>query len=776
MRLIRLLAAVMALVALGSALAARAEEAARFVGAQACAGCHAAEAKLWQGSHHAQAMQAATPATMLGDFADARFEHFGMTTKFYRAGDKFMVRTEGPDGAAQDYEIAYTFGVYPLQQYLIGFPGGRYQALGIAWDSRPKDQGGQRWFHLYPDQKLPAGDRLHWTGRDQTWNYQCADCHSTGLRKNFDLGTNSYDTSWASMDVSCEACHGPGSRHVGWARDTAGAARTGLSDRDRMGLVAWLKATDQGRWEMNPATGIAKRTEPLVSAELDTCATCHARRKVITQNPVSAAPFLDGYLPAYLEPGLYQADGQIDGEVFEYGSFLQSRMHHAGVTCSNCHEPHGLKLRAEGNAVCAQCHMPAKFDVAEHTHHPPGSAGAQCASCHMPTKTYMGVDNRHDHSLRVPRPDLSVAIGTPNACAQCHADKTAEWAAKVVAGWLPGGRQTLPHYDMALQAGAVQAGALHAGRTGAADAERQLDGLILDRGQPAIARGSALLLLARYLTPASQEAVMAAIADPDPLVRAAAPRALPDALSRTMVQAVAPLLADPMRAVRIETARVLAAADPRMLTPEQQSAFATAYLELTAAEMVDAERPESHLNLGLLDIRRGQPDAAEAQYRTALRLDPAFVPAMVNLADLDRMRGMDPQGAEWLRQAITIEPQNPAIPYALGLLLVRQHNYADALGQLRGASELAPDNARYAYVYAIALNATGAPGQAMTVLEAAHARTPGDRDVLVGLVTIARDKGDAGTALHHARELAALYPADAQIRAIVTELETRQGQ
>ncbi len=457
-----------------------------------------------------------------------------------------------PTATLHDYPIAYTFGVYPLQQYLIAMPGGRYQALGIAWDSRPKEQGGQRWFHLYPDQRLPAGDRLHWTGRDQTWNYMCADCHSTGLTKSFDLAANSYATKWSDVDVSCEACHGPGSRHVAWARSHSG----GLSEQDRMGLVAWLKATDNGHWEMNPATGIARRTEPLASAELDACAACHSRRKVIAEAPVAGTALLEAYLPAYLEPGLYHADGQIDGEVFEYGSFVQSRMHDAGVTCSNCHDPHSLALRAEGNGLCAQCHMPAKFDVAEHHHHQAGSAGAQCVNCHMPAKTYMVVDRRRDHSFRVPRPDLSVAIGVPNACTQCHTDRSAEWAAHAVAEWFPNGRQTTPHYGLAL----------HAGRTAATDAEQRLDALILDRSQPGIARGSALLLLGRYASPASRSAVTAAIADPDPLVRAAVPRMLPASPSRTVVQAVAPLLSDPVRAVRIETARALSGVNPQTMT------------------------------------------------------------------------------------------------------------------------------------------------------------------------------------------------------------------
>ncbi len=199
-----------------------ADEPATFVGGQACAGCHAAETERWAGSHHALAMQKATSASVLGDFAGARLDHFGIVTSFSRSNDTFMVRTDGPDGALHDYEIAYTFGVYPLQQYLIAMPGGRLQALGVAWDARPKEQGGQRWIHLYPDQKLPTGDRLHWTGRDQNGNYQCADCHSTDLRKDYDLATNTYATKWIDVDVSCESCHGPGSRHVAWAQAHVG--------------------------------------------------------------------------------------------------------------------------------------------------------------------------------------------------------------------------------------------------------------------------------------------------------------------------------------------------------------------------------------------------------------------------------------------------------------------------------------------------------------------------------------------------------------------------
>jgi Tfp pilus assembly protein PilF len=439
-------------------------------------------------------------------------------------------------------------------------------------------------------------------------------------------------------------------------------------------------------------------------------------------------------------------------------------MFQAGVTCSNCHEPHSLDLRAEGNALCSQCHLPTKFDTAEHHHHPPGSAGAQCVGCHMPTKTYMVVDRRRDHSFRVPRPDLSASIGAPNACTQCHTDRPADWAARAIAGWYPQGRQTMPHYGAAL----------HAGRTGAVDAEQRLDQLILDRSQPAMARASALLLLPRYATPASEAAIKAAIVDPSALVRSAVPRALPPSPPQAAIRAMAPMLRDPVRAVRVEAARALAGAVPNILPQDQRAAFDDAYRELVAAEMVDADRPEAPLNLGLLNLRHQKPIEAEDEYRTALRLDPNFVPAMANLADLDRLRGQDQQGAELLRRAAVIEPSNAAVRHSLGLLLVRQRNYAEALSQLRQATELAPDNARYAYVYAIALNSTGAVAEAMGLLERTHRRNPSDADVLVALVAIARDRGDIAAALRYARELAGLRPADMQLRALVLDLEKRQ--
>ncbi len=755
----RLLSLLLAML-MAACLPALADSAATFVGAGVCAGCHAAEAALWHGSDHDKAMAVATDATVLGNFNDATFTDSGVTSTFYRKDGKFFVRTDGPDGALHDYEIADTFGVRPLQQYLIGFPDGRYQALGIAWDSRPAADGGQRWFHLYPGQALKPTSPLHWTGINQTWNYMCADCHSTNLQRNFDLSSNSYRTTSSEINVACEACHGPGSRHVNWAKAPQAAS---YAD-PRKGLVVALSDAGKGHWELDPAIGTATRTAPRQSdPQLETCGFCHSRRRELVQTFGYGHPLLDSAVPVLLQPGLYRADGQIHDEVYEYGSFQQSKMFQKGVTCSDCHDPHSLQLKAAGNLVCGQCHLPAKFDTAEHFHHKPGSPGAECANCHMPMHTYMVLDLRRDHAIRIPRPDLSVSLGTPNACNGCHADKTAQWAADAVAAWYGPGRRAEPHYGTALDAG----------RKGLPGGGEALAALAATPAEPGIVRATALSLLptfAAQVTPAMIKAYMSGLGDPDPLVRAAAIDALQPFGPDQRTELVAPHLADPVRAVRIAAARSLAEVPPGRLSVQQQSQLDAAVDELVAAEMAAAERPESHVTIGALRARQGNAAAAEASYRTALRLDPRFVPAMVNLADLYRGLGRDADGESLLRQAVATDPNDAAAEHAFGLLKVRQGKLDDALGLLRNAATLAPDNARYAYVYGVALNSAGRPADALAALKLAHERHPADVDLLSALVTIARDAGDRAAAADYAEQLVRLLPGNADARALLNSL------
>jgi predicted CXXCH cytochrome family protein len=731
----------------------------QFVGRATCTACHQPEVAAWTGSHHDEAMQEATEQTVLGDFNNATLTHFGVTSSFYRKDGKFLVRTDGPDGALHDYEIAYTFGVYPLQQYLVAFPGGRYQALPLAWDSRPLAAGGQHWFHLYPGEALPHGDALHWTGMNQTWNFMCADCHSTNLQRNFDLSTNAYHTTWSELDVSCEACHGPGSRHVAWAKAPASTAGDGTK-----GLVALLADTDGGRWVLDPAVGTATRTAPpSSSSEIETCALCHSRRHEIAGVFAYGHPLLDSAVPSLLAQGTYFPDGQVEDEDYEYGSFLQSLMHRRGVTCSNCHDPHSLKLRVPGNQLCAQCHLPARFDTATHTHHPVGSTGAQCANCHMPTRTYMVIDARRDHDIRIPRPDLSVSLNTPNACNNCHTDRSAQWAADQVAAWFGPNRRSEAHYGSIIDNG----------REGVSGADVALARLSMDATQPGIVRASALSLLPQFsadVGPDEIKAYLGGLQDADPLVRAAALEALAPFAPDQRLAVAAPLLSDNIKAVRIAAARALAPVPAASLTPEQQAALERASAELVAAEEATAERPESQLSIGAFLAERGKLDEAEAAYQAALRIDPSFAPVMVNLADLYRSTGRESEAEAMLHQAISRQADYAPAYYSLGLLYAREHRPADALPALQKALILAPDNPRYAYVYAIALNSAGQTRDALEILKRASHQHPADFDILTALATISRDAGDRQAAIGYAEELVRAAPNAPQARGLLESL------
>lgn len=740
---------------------AKATSQATYVGQQTCAACHAEQARDWRGSHHAQAMQVANDSTVLGNFNQARLQKDGVTSDFFKKDGKFYVSTPGADGKTTDFQLAYTFGVDPLQQYLVPFPGGRLQSFVVAWDSRSPRQNGQRWFDLYPGQKIAPGDPLHWTWRNQTWNYMCAECHSTDLRKNYDLATDTYATTWSEIDVSCETCHGPGSNHVAWAHEHSKGAYQKQAASE--GLIANLTPA-VGAWTgSEPDTGTMHwKGQPRSQTEVETCAPCHSRRHPIAGDAQPGQHFLDGYVPSLLDEGVYYADGQILEEDYEWGSFTQSKMYHEGVTCSDCHNPHSAKLPSNNlNAVCGKCHSLAKFGGEQHHHHNAESTGALCVNCHMPTRIYMVVNARRDHSFRVPRPDFSVTYGTPNACNQCHQDKSSAWAADTVVKWYGPNRRQEAHFVAALDAG----------RRGLANAESTLTGLIADRTKPGIARATGLSLLAQYLTPTGIPAVEEALQDDDPLVRAEAVQALEPLPAPDRVRMAAPLLSDPIRSVRIGTARLLAGTQPELLQEAQKAALERGISELVASELVSAERPENHVNLALLYAQMGRTSEAENELRTALRLDPNSVPAMVNLADLYRTQQRDDEGQKWLEKARTVAPNAAEPIYALGLLKVRQKQYQDGLVLLGRAAMLQPSNTRYSYVYAVALNSSGQPDRAIAVLEDAHRRRPADREVLTGLVNYERAQGNLSAATAYAEQLVQLTPDDPNARAMLAQLQ-----
>ena len=691
--------------------AAVAPTVATFVGSEACKSCHASEYEAWQTSHHRHAMQPAAVGTRVE--LNAEIEIGDRTTRFTQsAGGDVVITTDDVAGPAASFPVVYAFGTTPLQQFLVDVGGGKLQATSLAWDSRPATDGGQRWFELGADEVIAPDDVLHWTQPSHNWNFMCADCHSTALKKNYDVATRTYATTFAEVTVGCEACHGPSSKHL----------QTPEAELP-------LRLADQ-------------------SQQINNCAPCHSRRSQLAEGFSAGADYFDYYLPSLLDPGLYHADGQILDEVYVYGSFLQSKMHQQGVKCSDCHEPHSGQTRFVGNALCTQCHnetgrvdfptlTPKLYDSQEHHLHSVDSDGAGCISCHMADATYMLVDPRRDHSFRIPRPDLTQMLEVPNACNQCHIDKDAAWAADVLADRF--GAPDL-HYGMIL------AGA----RAGEPPFEQALAQIATDVNTSAIVRATALSLTAGYSRRMTSTAIEAGLMDPNPLVRIGALRGaerwVPDRRWRQTKR----LLEDEVLAVRIEAARILmpvrqdlAPADQRLLGESLD-----AYLKVAS---LTADRAEGQTNIALVHLARNDIAAAEASLIEAMKLNPQWVPALVNLADLYRASGRDVLGGDLLAQALQLVPANGEVLVAQALWLVRQNRTDEALPLLKTAWQVSQET-RFAYVYAVALNGAADPQGALAVLDAALSRRA-DQQLLQTAFSIARDAGLNAQAGRYAAEL-----------------------
>lgn len=694
---------------------------ATFVGRSSCVQCHQEETEAFTGSHHDLAMDHATETSVLGDFNDATLEHDGMTSRMFRDGGRFMVHTDGEDGEMHDFEVKYVFGYEPLQQYMVEFDRtddmpkhevARLQVLRISWDTAKK-----KWFYLRPPDvgdKLLADDPLHWTGVAQRWQTMCADCHSTDLKRNFDTATAHYRTTFSEIDVSCEACHGPASLHLELANSKS--------------LF----------WDRNHGYGLNQLKGPDTEPQLQTCAPCHSRRGVLTTDFHGGADFHDHFNLELLQDSTYFADGQIKDEVYVFGSFIQSRMYHKGIRCTDCHDPHSLKLKQTGNQTCTSCHQHAagKYDVPSHHHHQPGTAGAMCVNCHMPHRTYMEVDPRRDHSLRVPRPDLSIKLGTPNACSGCHVQDQIEkigeqrrpdlqeyadwleladedpqieaaitatdaWCDDACNKWYGSERKTPEHF----------AEAIVAFRKGEPDSLEKMMRLATKRDEltPVIARASALMELANSGAPVSVAQLLNDELE-HPIVRAAACNVMRNAAPPAAKKALLPHIDDESRLVRTEATRMLVASGAyRELTPAEKTRVDLRLREVQSALMVASDRAGAHMGWAMLcEGRQLYSEAAQA-YETAIRVEPNMTGPRTNLASL----------LENVIQA----GQVPAEQVAPLTKRVEQLRQAE-LPLLQRDADLAPENAPIQYRYGLALYLAGKLEEAMERLEAAVKLAP----------------------------------------------------
>jgi len=688
---------------------------ATMVDEQQCQGCHNEQAKDWQGSHHQLAMQEATAETMLGDFNNVTFKAEKETTRFTRKGGEFWVNTPGLDGKNTDYKVAYTFGIAPLQQYLIEVGEGRLQALGVAWDTEK-----HRWFHLYPGQGVNFKNPLHWSKPSQNANFMCVECHTTGFKRDFDAVSNTFDSHWNSLGVGCQACHGPASNHLEWTAKKA--------DVLHAGFAVDLKDKD-------------------ATVEIETCARCHSRRAPLADGYIVGKRLMDDYLPSPLTRELYALDGKIKDEVFEHGSFAQSKMADKGVRCSNCHNPHSNQLKAPGSGVCLQCHNSAgktavegvdgkglqakNYDSIEHTRHTMGQPGSQCVDCHMPGKFYMGNDFRHDHSFSIPNPERAKRLGTPDACLTCHQGKAGDKVTEQFKLWNSASAAQAPRYDESLWL-------IRNGQPGAAQALYEQ----LQRSNlPAIQRATLLAELALYPSEQALKLATRDLSNPAPQVRESAVRAISALLPPPeRVSLLTPLLDDPVKAVRIVAARDLLSVARNGLQGAQIS-WNAAIGEYEAVQKSLLERAEANLNLAMLYQASGRNGEVEALLRTALKRDPDFYPALVTLVQWLEANGRGQEAQTLLSQRLKEQPDAALLQHTQGLVLIRAGKTAQAMPALRKAATLEPQNAQYGYVLAVALHDSGKVDEACEELERLLKVQPANRNARLSLIQYYLDNG-----------------------------------
>jgi len=717
------------------ALGAPVQAAPQLVDEHQCQGCHAEQVEHWQGSHHQLAMQAANDASVLGDFNDITFKSDRETTRFFKRDGGFWVNTPGRDGKPRDFPVAYAFGVEPLQQYLIDTGAGHLQALGVAWDTRQR-----KWFHLYPGQGVDFKSPLHWSSPQQNANFMCVECHTTGFKRNFNAAENRFASQWQSLGVGCQACHGPASDHLAWT--------TKKTPLEHAGFQQSLRGGDNLK-------------------EVETCARCHARRSPLDDGFKNSHRLMDDFLPSRLTRELYALDGKIQDEVFEYGSFTQSKMFAKGVRCSNCHEPHSTKLRAEGNGVCLQCHNPAgktgiasvdgsglkarDYQSAEHHKHVPGQPGSQCVDCHMPGKFYMVNDWRHDHGFSIPAPAQALKLGTPDACLGCHQATPGQKVAEQFRLWYG-------EHDTPTQRYARSLDALRSGKPGAASAlfeQLQQDDL------PAIRRATLLAELPNYPSQRALDLASADLRNDAPQVRVAAVEALAALLpAEQRIRLLAPLLDDPVRAVRIASAYALLPARNSGLG----QAFDKALGEYEQAQLSQQDRAEANVNLALLYRATGRLDQVEPYLRAAMSRDEDFDPARVALVQWLDARGQPDQARRLLDQGLTRHPESALLQHARGLALVRSGQREEALKALRKAAELAPENVGFGYVLAVALHDQGQADAAIQQLWQSLGQQPYNREVRLALMRYLQQAGERDKVDGLVETLRAINPQDPLLR------------
>ncbi|QHJ11016.1 Lipopolysaccharide assembly protein B [Paraglaciecola mesophila] len=710
---------------------------ANYVGAQACQSCHQSEYDQWRESDHFKAMQAANKGSVLGDFNDTLVTFHDIQTRFFVENGQYKLTTTNKQNKVQTFDVPYTFGFYPLQQYLIDVGEGKLQAFNIAWDSRSKEEGGQRWFHLQPIEKITPEHPFFWQRHFQNWNSRCADCHTTDLKRNFEPKSNTFATQFSEVNVACESCHGPAGQHIK-------LAKKGELSAQNSGFSQTLPALKN--FSFSPNNPIAHVDGKPNNSEINVCARCHSLRTPL-EHPFadshSQQSFVDDNRLEWIRAPFYHANGSINEEVFVAGSFMQSKMQHAGVTCSNCHNAHTGKVKIQGNGLCLQCHQAETFNSPEHHHHTPQTEGAMCVNCHMPEKTYMGVDDRRDHSFLIPDLSFNSASSEPQTCLACHDKENDHWRQKSEKVW---GSNTNTN---------VWQTARHQVQDGAPEGLEQAIAFIHNPDNSRLRQASLLADLSLYRSQKGVDIALENLESDSTLLRRAAVESLAILSPQARWQVLSQKLDEPSKSVRFEMARLLTDS-LGLLSRSDKAKLLPLLNEYREMLEINADSPITQLAIGNLNTQLGDLAGAEQAYLTAYKIEPSYIPVLIQISEFYRQQGQDEKGASYLTKALNVEPNNAQANHAFGLFKIRQKQYGQALNNLKIAAHSDEAMPSFAYIYSVALDQQSHTNVAISELEKAHQRWPRDADVMSALISYLRKTGQNDKAQQYQSKLQTL--------------------
>ncbi len=663
-----------------------------YVGSASCKECHAYAYGLWAGSHHAQAERLVQPNLDRPAFDPAReFKHGTQKSLLQWNNGRAEITSPSLSSQWETNPVARVIGEDPLRQYLIGFPGGRFQVQEASFDPKAKE-----WFNVFGNEDRKPGEWGHWTGRGMNWNSMCAACHNTRVQKNYDEKTDTYQTTMKEMTVSCEACHGPLKAHVDWEKQHSGSN------------------------EADPTFPRLTRRQTF-----DMCSSCHARRADLTGEFKPGDEFADHFELSTVDTGdTFYPDGQNRDEDYEMSSFMGSKMQHAGLTCLDCH-PRSLHMaRLHGNELCLSCHSGSNpkapvINPTEHSHHAAASKGNECAGCHMPQTVYMQRHSRHDHGFTIPDPLLTKQFGVPNACNRCHGDQSTEWSLKQVETWY-GDKMQRPSRE--------RAQLIARARKGEESAHPDLVKLLQTEPIPywrAVAAG----LLGNWLGEKEvAPALLRSLDDTDPMVRSASVRALaPMVADEAVSKALQQNLSDPLRNVRIAAAWALRA------TLDMGS---PAGKDLQRMLDFNADQPIGQLQLGAFHLSRNDPEAALTHLQKAVAWDSQSPPLRQNLAVGLSALGRTKEAVAQLEEAVREAPKDAESHYQLALACSETGDIKRAETELATTVELEPRHGRAWYNLGLAQNAQGETEQAIKSLVRAESADPHDAGIPYARATI----------------------------------------